>query len=67
MENAYHCSALFARMLLLQSQQGGLSLAVDTSMLEAEVLLKGMRDAEPVALARPAADFVVRRQGVYVC
>lgn len=58
MENAYHTNALLVRLLLVQAQCFGMELAVDTTQLENEFLLKQIKSSETTALSRPASDFV---------
>lgn len=57
-ENAYHTSGLLVRLLLVQAQCYGMELAVDTTQLENEFLLKQIKSSETTAISRPASDFV---------
>lgn len=53
-------------MQLAQAQTAGVSISVDVTALENEVLLQQMKACEKAAMARPAADFAVKRAGEYI-
>eukprot|EP00775_Hariotina_reticulata_P005051 gene5051-5292_t len=60
-DSAYHSSALLVKLQLLQAQQAGVAIAIDTAVLESEMLLQQIKACESAALSRPASDFVVKR------
>jgi len=60
-DSAYHSSALLVKLQLLQAQEAGVAIAIDTAVLESEMLLQQIKACESVALSRPASDFVVKR------
>lgn len=46
------------KLLLLQAQQSGTLLAVDTNQLENELMLRDIAASESLAVSRPASDFM---------
>lgn len=63
-ENAYHSSALLIQMQLVQAQEAGVTISVDTALLENEAQLQRIKACEQAAMARPAADFAIKRAGM---